>query len=414
MVQKFLYRCCDCTAEYNTDQVRYLCPSCAAKNQDGQPPRGVLSVIYPWDELKTKYAGKNGLIQLANDCFLSVLPIQKLTSLGYLKVGNTPLYHVKPPDNKDYHLYLKDYSQNPTFSYKDRASVMVSAFAAENGIETIVAASTGNAGSSLAGICAANRQKAIVFVPASAPLAKLTQIILYGAQIIPVDSNYDAAFDLSIQATGQFGWYNRNTAYNPITIEGKKTSAFEIVLQNNGRVPDRIFVPVGDGVIISGIYKGFEDLFHLEIIQKMPVIVAVQSDKSQNLIHNLHRFDFEVIPATTIADSISVNIPRNYYMAAGFLKKYQGETILVSDLEILEASALLARSYGIFSEPAGAAAFAGLLQYSKNHKLHKGTENIVMLTGSGLKDLKSVSPFVKLPVPVAPNIDAVKQFLQQK
>lgn len=414
MVQKFFYRCSDCKTEYQTDRVHYLCPLCAAKNQEGQPPRGVLSAVYPWEELKIKYAGKNGLLQMANDCFLPILPIQKLTSLGYLKVGNTPLYHVKPPDNKDYQLYLKDDSQNPTFSYKDRASVMISAFAAENGIETIVAASTGNAGSSLAGICAANKQKAIVFVPASAPLAKLTQIILYGAQIIPVASNYDAAFELSIKATEHFGWYNRNTAFNPITIEGKKTSAFEIVLQNNGRVPDRIFVPVGDGVIISGIYKGFEDLYYLGLINHMPIIVAVQSEKSQNLIHNLHRFDFEVIPATTLADSISVDIPRNYWMAAGFLKKYQGETVLVSDHVILEASALLARSYGIFSEPAGAAAFAGLLHYAKNHRLHKGTENMVMLTGSGLKDLRSVAPFVKLPEPVAPNMDAVKQFLLQK
>jgi threonine synthase len=123
-----------------------------------------------------------------------------------------------------------------------------------------VAASTGNAGSSLAGICAAQGQKAIIMVPETAPIAKLTQIMMYGAIIVPVKGSYDDAFDLSVAATQEFGWYNRNTAFNPLTIEGKKTVAFELFEQLGFKVPDRIFVSVGDGVIISGVYKGFEDL----------------------------------------------------------------------------------------------------------------------------------------------------------
>ena len=187
-------------------------------------------------------------------------------SLPKLRIGKTPLYSVNKLDDAilPFHVHLKDDSQNPTYSFKDRASAIVSAFAKENKHGVIVTASTGNAGSSLAGICASQGQKAIIIVPETAPVAKLTQIIMYGAVVVPVKGTYDEAFDLSVRATEVFGWYNRNTAFNPLTIEGKKTVSFELFEDLGFKIPDRIFVPVGDGVIISGVYKGFEDLFLLE------------------------------------------------------------------------------------------------------------------------------------------------------
>ncbi len=211
-----------------------------------------------------------------------------------LRVGNTPLYPLSGLDDKKFpfSLYLKDDSQNPTWSFKDRASALVSAFAAENRLGTIIAASTGNAGSSLAGICASQRQRAVIVVPETAPKAKLTQIVMYGAMIVPVKGTYDEAFDLSVKATELFGWYNRNTAFNPFTIEGKKTVSFELFEQLRFSVPDRIFIPAGDGVILAGAYKGFEDLLRLGITDKMPVIVAVQSEKSDNLVRNIGQEKF--------------------------------------------------------------------------------------------------------------------------
>ncbi len=249
---------------------------------------------------------------------------------------------------------------------------MVSAFAKENGIHTIVTASTGNAGSSLAGICASQNQRAIVMVPQSAPIAKLTQIMMYGATIIPVKGTYDDAFDLSVKATEHFGWYNRNTAFNPLTIEGKKTVSFELFDQLGETVPDRIFVPVGDGVIISGVYKGFEDLLKLGIIDKIPVIVAIQSAGSDNLVRNILTSEFELKESHTIADSISVDYPRNFYMAKDFILKYNGETVTVSDKEIMEASKSLSKNTGLFAEPAAAAAFAGTLKYKQENKIPAG------------------------------------------
>lgn len=411
MTSKFTYQCSDCGNQFPAGEVIYLCPDCSAKQQPGQPPRGILKLIYDYKALS-----ELSFRELEEKKFLQILPINELKSLPNLRVGQTPFYEIDTLDGQvnDFELYLKDDSQNPTFSFKDRASALVSAFAKENGIDTIVAASTGNAGSSLAGMCAAQGQKAIIFVPSTAPKAKLTQIMMYGATLVPVAGNYDKAFDLSIEATKRFGWYNRNTAFNPLTIEGKKTVSFEIFGQLNEQVPDFIFVPVGDGVIISGVYKGFEDLLEMGIIEKMPIVVAVQAAGSCNLVENIGKGEFRISPSDTIADSISVDIPRNYNMAANFITKYYGQTVTVSDDDILRASSILSKNTGIFTEPASAAAFAGFLDYKNKFKIPKASTIVVLLTGSGLKDLNAVQPLFEIPLPVLPDIKSVETFLKGK
>ena len=273
----------------------------------------------------------------------------------------------------------------------------------------IVAASTGNAGSSLAGICASQGQKAVILVPETAPPAKLAQIIMYGAAIVPIKGSYDEAFDLSIQASEQFGWYNRNTAFNPLTIEGKKIVSYELFEDLGFKIPGRIFVPVGDGVIISGVYKGFEDLILLGLADKMPVIVAVQSKGSDNMVRNIRKKDFRTRKSHTTADSISVDIPRNFYMTQHYITKYKGETIAVSDDEIMKASVILSRNTGLFAEPAAAAAFAGMISYQREGKIDAESDNVVLLTGSGLKDLKSVSNILKIPASIYPSTENLKK-----
>jgi threonine synthase len=409
---KYFFECNDCGKQITSDDLIYLCPDCEKQNDAQQPPKGVLKTIYAYDEIKKKHT-RDLFFNLQQNRFIDLLPINSNESRSFLHIGNTPFYEIKQQSkDNSFRLFLKDDSQNPTFSFKDRASEIVSAFAKENKINTIVTASTGNAGSSLAGICASQKQKAIVFVPSSAPKAKLTQILMYGATIIPIDGNYDAAFDLSIEATTKYGWYNRNTAYNPFTFEGKKTVSFEIFAQLNHTIPDKIFVPVGDGVIISGVYKGFEDLLKLHIIDKMPVIVAVQAEGSNNIISNLNSNSFISKPSKTIADSISVDIPRNFHMAKKYLLENQGEWITVSDKEILTASLDLSKKTGIFSEPAAVAAYAGMLKYSKEKKIAEGEKVVVLLTGSGLKDLNSVQSKIEIPASVKPDINAVDKFLK--
>ncbi len=417
MAEKFHFECIDCQAEYPGDKIIYLCTACDRKNQPGLPPRGVLKTIYEYAGIRSRHAAEKLFQSLKEDHFIPLLPISSHRFWPNLRIGNTPLYRIDrrlwlEKDDLDFGLYLKDDSQNATFSFKDRASALVSAWACENNIGTLITASTGNAGSSLAGICAAQGQRAIIVVPAAAPLAKLTQILMYGAILIPVKGTYDDAFDLSVKMTQKYGWYNRNTAYNPLTIEGKKTVSFELFMQLGHKVPDRIFIPVGDGVIFSGVCKGFEDLLKLGIIDRMPVVVAVQSHGSKNLINNLDRGSFISSASRTIADSISVDVPRCYHMTANYIKEYDGEYISVSDQEILQASQQLARSTGIFCEPAAAAAFAGMLKYRRGGLILPGSINVVLLTGSGLKDLSAVQTSIKIPEPVEPDILAVERMMK--
>ncbi len=408
---KFHYRCFQCDTRYGADQVHYLCPCCASGNRPGQPPMGVLQVEYDYTRLREQ---KDVFRQLAASGFIGLLPIASADSLPPLRVGQTPLYSMKKFRGKALPraLHIKDDGQNPTFSYKDRASALVSAYARERGFNTIVVASTGNAGSSMAGICASQRQRAIVMVPAAAPRAKLVQILMYGARIVPVDGSYDDAFDLSLAATAEHGWYNRNTGHNPLTVEGKKTAAFEIFQQTKGRLPGRIFVPVGDGVILSGLYKGFEELMWLGLTDRVPELVAVQAAGSPNLAGNLDNPEFKTIAGRTLADSISVDVPRNFFMARHYIHRYEGRAMTVSDQEILDASALLARETGLFTEPASAAAFAGWLAAGRETGPDGlADDDLVLLTGSGLKDLQAVADMIALPDPVNPDLDSLNQYL---
>ncbi|MDR4988216.1 MAG: pyridoxal-phosphate dependent enzyme [Bacteroidales bacterium] len=407
---KFIYSCIQCGWEPDsTTGVHYLCPTCSAENTRDKPPSGTLRVFYDYHSLRSRGITLAGL---RKNAFLDLLPLSDAEHLPPLRIGQTPLYEYQPEEDLPVHLFLKDDSQNPTFSYKDRASAVVSAFAAEHGLEVIVTASTGNAGSSMAGICAAQRQKAVVMVPETAPIAKISQVLMYGATLVPVKGTYDDAFELSLAATETFGWYNRNTGYNPLTIEGKKTAAFELAYQMKHRSIDRLFIPVGDGVIISGIYKGFEDLLKLGLLDEMPVLVAVQSERSDNLVRNLELPDFEAVRSATLADSISVDVPRNFFMARHFIHQYHGEGITVSDEEILEASSRLSAHYGIFAEPAAACAFAGLLKYFRMGRLENSSNNVVMLTGSGLKDLKSIQQIIAAPEAINPDIGELKKKME--
>jgi len=395
MADKYILECSSCGRQYNANEVDYLCPVCSRQNTADLPPAGVLKTLYDYNAIKQKSA-KNLFTSLAKSEFIELLPIKSIASLSYLKVGNTPLYQLEIcEDNQPPHkLLFKDDSQNPTYSYKDRASNLVSAIAKERGISTIIAASTGNAGSSLAGIGAAQKQNIIILVPETAPIAKLVQIASYGAQIITVKGSYDDAFDLSVLATSKLGIYNRNTAFNPYTIEGKKTAAYELYAQMGEQIPERIFVPVGDGCIIAGIYKGYEDLYKLGIIEQLPEIVAV---RAQN-------------PAT-IADSISVKIPRNYNLAEKYISEYKGKKLKVTDTAILQASRELSASYGLFAEPAAAAAYAGYLKFKANSQIKENSRNVVLLTGSGLKDVKSVTAMLKLPKSINPSLTELRKML---
>jgi threonine synthase len=415
MSKSFTLSCIHCHQSLAQGKFEYICPDCKSRQTPHTPPLGVLKTTYPYSQIRDTYKPDQLFKQLKKNSYTDILPIGKAESLGPLKVGETPIYTFELEDSgsEPFMFHLKDDSQNPTFSFKDRASQLICAYAREQEIDTIVVASTGNAGSSLAGMCASQKQRAIIIVPKAAPAAKLIQIMMYGALPVMIDGNYDKAFELSVEATRYFGWFNRNTAYNPFTIEGKKTVAFEIFDQLKGRLPSRIFVPVGDGVILAGLYKGFEDLLLLGIIKRIPVIVAVQSENSSNLVRNMGGEIFSMQPSTTLADGISIDYPRNFYMAKSYLETYKGEWLTVSDKEIMEASFRLASETGIFTEPASAAAMAGMLKYIHNRTFTLDNPMMVLTTGSGLKDIQTPMKHLRIPEPIQPNIEALKDYIRR-
>ena len=394
-MKNYYYKCFSCGARWSSDEIEendhYLCPNCAAKNEPHSPLIGCLQVFYDYKEIKSLYT---------HDFFAKMKPGNTFQYPLLLPLKNEipkiiqdrmilPVHNLYKISFDSYHaLFVLDETHNPTYSYKDRASVLVIAKALELGRDTICTASTGNAASSMSGMCAIAGIKSKIIVPNSIPQEKLVQIQMYGAEVEKVDGSYDDAYDISMKKSQMHGWYNRNTAYNPLTTEGKKSGAFDIFLQLNCKAPDKVFVPTGDGSIISGIYKGFYDLKQLDLIKKIPTLIAVQAEGSSSIIDYFESNEFLYKESSTLADSISVNAPRNLYMAVDALKKTDGFGIKVSDDEILRAEKLLGQKNGYFVEPSAAAAWAGFIKYSKQSEA-KGEKIVVLLTGSGLKDIKN-------------------------
>jgi len=367
---RWFYRCPTCGAEYEVVPGRYVCDACSAEQEPSRPLSGVLEVEWEGDE------GELGAVPL---------PVEP-EWFPPIPVGNTPLWEPARLRRELGFpgLYLKDDTCNPTGSFKDRASFLVAAFAARHGIGEIALASTGNAASSMAGVGAAAGIKVTVFLPNTAPAAKRIQVLQYGAELRAVDGTYDDAYDRSLEYTTSGGALSRNTAYNPLTIEGKKTVSFEIVEQL-GTAPDHIFVPVGDGVILAGVYRGFENLLRLGRIAKMPVVWACQAEGSSAIVRALESGGFgEPVRSATIADSISVDVPRNGTHALSKLKAHGGRGVIVGDGEILVAQKQLASRTGLFAEPSSSAAYAGFLKMRLT--IDPESRVVLLITGSGLKD----------------------------
>jgi threonine synthase len=402
-------KCLLCGTEYDPTEVKYTCPKCGND--------GILEVIYDYKEIK-KHFSKESLKNNENYTmwrYLPLLPLDDPEKIGPLKVGWTPLYTAdRIRENLGMpNLWIKDDGRNPTASLKDRASAIAVAKARELGEEAITCASTGNAASSLAGAAASVGIKTYIFVPKTAPKAKIAQLLVFGATVFAVNGTYDEAFDLSIKATEVFGWYNRNTAFNPYMVEGKKTVALEIIEQMNFEVPDYVFVSVGDGCIISGVAKGYKDMLALGLIDKMPKLVAVQAEGCKPIVDAVNG-DGKVkfVEPDTIADSIAVGIPRNRIMAVRDVKESGGFGIAVSDEEIISAIKYLGSTQGIFAEPAGATGFAGMIKALKEGKISKNDKVTVIVTGNGLKDVNSAIRAGGNPIIIEPEISEVKKILR--
>ncbi len=381
----FKYQCSECKREYAITPNMMLCPECSRTQNPDEPLRGILEVV-----IDGHFHQQPKISDL--------LPVE-VEYFPQIPVGNTPLW--KPMNlGRDLgfpNLYIKDDTHNLTGSLKDRASYLVAAFAKRENIKAIALASTGNAASSMAGVGAAAGLEITIFLPETAPKAKMVQSLQYGAKVISVAGTYDDAFDLSLEYSRKHKILSRNTAYNPLTIEGKKTVSLEIYHQLE-KVPDYVFVPTGDAVILGGVYKGFRDLLKLGIIKNIPTIVVVQAEGSNAIAQAFEGGNFLPIDAKTVADSISVGIPRNGYYALKQLKQYHGKCVTVSDEAILAAQKELSAKAGLFVEPAAAASYAGFLKMQD--EIDKDAIVVLLVTGNGLKDIDSA--MIKIDFPSSP------------
>jgi threonine synthase len=422
-------RCTICGAEYGVEEAAYVCP----RHGDD----GILDVLYDYDRIRRRLSPQ----KLAHNPdrsiwrYLPLLPVEPDQARELVEgtllatVGWTPL--IPAPRLAESlglrYMWVKDDGRQPTASFKDRASAIAVVKTRELGYEVVTTASTGNAAAALSGLCAAVSQPNVIFVPRSAPQAKIAQLLVYGARVLLVDGTYDEAFELCLKAAPEFGWYNRNTGYNPYMSEGKKTVAYEVCEQLRGSgpspgdpslaVPDVVLVPVGDGCIIGGVHKGFRDLLALGWIERMPRILGVQAAGSSPLVdaweRGLEGREMRPVDAHSVADSIVAGLPRDRIKALRAVRETQGAFLRVSDEEIIAAIPALAQGCGVFAEPAATAAYAGLVKAVEQGLVGESEQVVVLATGSGLKDIATAMRSVGKPTVVAPDLADVRRALKE-
>jgi threonine synthase len=393
------FKCVECARSFVLSEIEYICPDCG----------GNLDALYDYEsagrQLNKATLGADPNYTIWR--YRALLPIEDLSLAPPLAVGWTPVYDC-PRLAAEFgvkRLLIKDDGRNPTASFKDRPSALAVVKAREAGARVITTASSGNAGSALAGMCASVGMKSVIFVPTYAPAAKIAQLQIYGSKVALVEGNYDEAFDLCLEAGRRYGWYQRSTGYNPFMTEGKKTAALEIGEQLNWEVPDRVFVGVGDGCIIGGLWKGFNDLHRLGLIDRLPRMIGVQAEGASVIVDAANGDGVaRPGPAQTIADSINVGRPRDATRAIRAIRDSGGCGVKVSDDEIIAAIGRLARSRGVFVEPAAAAAFAGFAKLCENGEIKPDESALLMLTGNGLKDVEAARRSSSKPLCINPDI----------
>ncbi len=399
-------RCVSCSSSTPLADEVYVCGACGAN----------LLVEYDYDSIRSTW-GRGDLERDPDRSIWRYAPLYPVaTRIESPPIGWTPLFRAERlGDGLGLEsLFVKDDGRNPSASFKDRASAIALVRARETGRDLVTGASTGNAASSTAVLAAAMGIRTRIFIPGAAPRAKVAQLLAFGAEVLAVEGTYDEAFDLCLAATREFGWYNRNTGFNPFTREGKKSVSFEICEQMGWEAPDLVVVPVGDGNIISGVWKGFEEFHKLGFIVRLPRLLAVQAAGSAAVVKALEGDGtIEAVSGETVADSISVSVPRDGEAAVKAVRASGGFGVTVTDEEILSAILDVARGSGVFGEPAGVTSYAGLKKAAEQGRVDPDWTTVMLVTGSGLKDVASVMKVAGEPRRIAADPGALTEIFKE-
>jgi threonine synthase len=345
-----------------------------------------------------------------------LLPISEARNIVSLNEGCTPLIAAGRMGLSLglSHLHLKDETRLPTGSLKDRCATMSISKAVESGVRAVVVSSSGNGASSMAAYSARAGIGCYVFVPSDAATNKLTQSIAYGARVTRVTGGVAGTDVAAGMVAKQKGWPNLSTAatYNPYALQGQKTGAYEIAEQLGWRAPDWVVLPVGSGNVLAGQWEGFKDLLGLGMIDRMPRLAAVQAAGCAPFTDAFRRglSVSEVKPwkdPQTIAGGVRDEYPFDVEVALPALRESGGTAVAVADQEILEAMGSIARLEGIFVEPTGAVATAGLKRLKEEKAIDNDDVIVAMLTGSGLKDPQHLGGTMPEPPIIEPTAAAV-------
>jgi threonine synthase len=389
----------------------FTCPACGIS--------GILDVQFDYGSLagsltRERLAARQDWSQWR---YRELLPLQAHTVLPPLSVGWTPLTPA-PTLAREIGiraLFLKDDGRNATGSLKDRASALAAAKARDKKQRIVACASPGNAASSCAGMAASLGLRSVIFVPEQAPESEIIQLLIFGATVVRVHGHYEQAFELCQRACERWRWYNRNCAVNPYLVEGKKTVGLEIGEQMGWQAPDWVAVSVGDGCTIAGVWKAFREMKILGLIDRTPRMLGVQVEGAAPVTAAFHHGGvLRPVKPNSAVDAIAIGAPRNWKKAILAAQESRGAMINVTDGLIFDAMRYTGRLTGIFAEPAAAAAVAGLRRAVAEDIIGRRESAVAVITGNGLKDVKSARSAVGKPFEIGPDGDGLEEVVSRQ
>lgn len=407
MENEFL-RCIECGKSFGSDEILYSCPHCG----------NLLEVSLPLDSLK----GKN--LRKAFDSralgvwrYRELLPAIKLKNPISMNEGGTPLHFCSNLGDKlnVKRLHIKFDGMNPTGSFKDRGMTVGISKALDLQVKGVVCASTGNTSASLAAYAAFAGLRCVVMIPSGKiAMGKLSQAIMHGAKILSIRGNFDDALDLVMRSSKELGLYVLNSV-NPFRPEGQKTAAFEICDQL-GEAPDALVIPVGNGGNSAAYWKGFSEYLKIGLAGQTPRIYGIQAAGAAPIAKAIASGEERIDPVKnpeTVATAIRIGNPANWKKTIRAIRRSGGTAITVTDSEIMDAQKLLARSEGLFVEPAAAASLAGLASLIEMGKIDRSERIVCVATGHGLKDPDAVMNVSEKPVEIEPSLEALRRLLAE-
>jgi len=400
--------CINCGEKYDADEILYSCKRCG----------DLLEVKYDYDVIKAKLEKSDWqALPLSVWRYKDFMPIRDFSNIVSLNEGGTGLHSCQRLVNllgvKD--LYVKNEGENPTGSFKDRGMTVGITKAVELNMKTVICASTGNTSASLAAYAAKAGLRCIVLIPSGKiAYGKLAQAMVYGAKVVQIRGDFDQALKMVLELSEKHREVYLLNSINPYRLEGQKSLAYEICDQLKREAPDRVVLPVGNAGNISAIWKGFTEFQKLGLIEKLPKMTGIQAEGAAPIAKAIKNGRNEIVPINqpeTIATAIRIGAPVSWKKALRAIRESKGTAETVTDEEILEAQKMLARSEGLFVEPASASSIAGLKKLFESGRIDKDEVIVCVTTGHGLKDPDIAIKISEKPFEVDAEMESIEKLL---